>query len=180
MMSETARRALPAESHASVELTEITNASRDLVANMGEIVWSLNPENRTLRDLLSFLREQLNKLLEYSGIEYKISFEAQADGELNHTQLRSILLVTKEIVHNAVKHSKATKIIVNCHTEKNQIKFSISDDGKGIDLSKPTHGNGMRNIRQRIDEVGGLLAIQTEVGKGALFTYSVPFYFAPI
>ncbi len=175
MMTESVKKGLPAKSSMFEDLSEITDASRDLVASLGEIVWSLNPENRTLRDLLSFLREQLNKLLEYSGIEYKISFEAKANGELNHTQLRNILLVTMEIAHNAVKHSQATNITIACHTKESQIHFIVSDNGKGFGLSKPGHGNGMRNIRQRVDEVGGLLSIESELGKGATFIYSIPF-----
>ena len=174
MMSETAKKGMPAGSSSSKELAEITDASRDLVASMGEIVWSLNPENRTLRDLLSYMREELHKLLEYSGIDYEIIFEPAQDGMLNHPQLRNILLVTKEIVHNAVKHSGATKIKITCNTKDNQIHFVIQDNGKGIDLARPHQGNGLRNIRHRIHEVEGILTIETLPDNGTTFSYSVP------
>ncbi len=174
MMSETAKRAMPDGSPAFKELDEITIASRHLVANMGEIVWSLNPDNMRSRDLLSYLREQLHQLLAYSGMEYEIVFDVVDDRAITHSQLRNLLLVTKEIVHNAVKHSGAKKIMVRGTPDAKGFHFIISDDGKGFDLTKPSAGNGMRNIRQRINEIGGQLNIDTQPGRGATFSYSVP------
>jgi signal transduction histidine kinase len=155
------------------ELGNIANTSRELVQNMGEIIWSLIPENKSLQNLLGYLREQLLQLLEYANIKYEINFNIKnIEHELEHALLRNILLVTKEIVNNAVRHSKAENINIQCSLSENTLHFEIADDGIGMDLNNSTYGNGLRNIKQRIEESGGVLKLSTAPNKGTVFSYS--------
>jgi signal transduction histidine kinase len=156
-------------------LEEIAGTSRKLVGSINEIIWSLNPENQSLGQLLAYLREQLNQLLEYSGINYKIDFPENNEAViLTNAQRRNLLLVTKEIVHNAIKHSKARNIKIRCKKEESSIVFEITDDGIGFNVSGNGSGNGLRNIRRRVQELGGELLIQTNNGAGSKFNYSIP------
>jgi len=156
-------------------LEEIAGTSRKLVGSINEIIWSLNPENQSLGQLLAYLREQLNQLLEYSGINYDINFPENNEAVmLTNAQRRNLLLVTKEIVHNAIKHSKARNIKIRCKKEESSIVFDITDDGIGFNGSGNGSGNGLRNIRRRIEELGGELLIQTNTGSGSQFNYSIP------
>jgi len=176
LISEMLKNQTSTESKSLKELNLIAENSRQLVTNMGEIIWSLNPQNKSLQNLLGYLREQLNVLLEYSGIDYHINFESiTTDRELNHSQLRTILLVTKEIVHNAIKYSQAKKINIECGLREGGISFNIIDDGKGFDLAKQTFGSGLRNIKGRIEEVGGSLTLETNPEMGTQFKYFLPF-----
>ncbi len=176
LMSEAANRELPVASPSAKELKEITAASRKIVSNMSEIVWSMSPESRSLKNLLAYLREQLNQLLEYTSLDYQIIFEeGETDREMEHSQLRTILLVTKEIVNNAVKHSGAKKITITCSVQKTHLQFEIDDDGIGIDLTAKVAGHGLKNIRTRIEEVKGEITIESTKQKGVRITYSVPY-----
>lgn len=174
LMSEAAKRQLPQGSNSAKELTEIAEASRGLVGNMGEIIWSLNPENMSLADLLSYLREQLHKLLEHAGMEYEINFDVEEIRALSHLQLRNILLVTKEIVHNSVKHSSGKKIDIHCSLISSTLIFTISDNGIGLELTESSSGNGLRNINQRIKELNGTVHIESKANQGTTFFYSIP------
>ncbi len=157
------------------ELDEIASISRQLVSNMGEIIWSLNPENKTLEQLYAYLRDQLGKLLEYSGIDYKISFPENGHNILlSNEQRRNMLLVTKEIVHNAIKHAHAKKISIESKLHESTISFRISDDGIGFDPDMAKGGNGLRNIQTRIAELGGTIEIQTAPTSGCSFKYNIP------
>ncbi len=170
LMSESAKT-----KHKAGELDEIAQTSRQLVSNMSEIIWSLNPENKTLDQLLAYLREQLNKQLEYSGIHYSIRLpETGNDILLTNEQRRNILLVTKEIVNNAIKYSKAGNISVNATLQDGSLGFEIQDDGTGFDINGKYTGSGQRNIRQRIEELGGILKIESVPGKGSSFVYHIP------
>ncbi|MES2431085.1 MAG: tetratricopeptide repeat protein [Bacteroidota bacterium] len=171
LMSEHARNR-PGEHQK--EFQDIAVTSRKLISNMSEIVWSLNPENKTLEQLFSYLREQMNKLLEYSGIEFTINFpEISSSILLTNEQRRTFLLVTKEIVNNAVKHSNAKNILIEAVLTNNKLQFIIKDDGIGFDASTSHPGNGMKNIRQRINEIKGDLTIKSDQS-GSIFTFSVP------
>ncbi|MBL0355524.1 MAG: tetratricopeptide repeat protein [Chitinophagaceae bacterium] len=157
------------------DLSAIASTSRKLISNMSEIVWSLNPENKTPDQLFSYLREQLNNLLEYSAIDYKINFAAtDCSHVLSNEQKRNIILATKEIVHNAVKYSKAKNIYVNALVRNGLIQFNITDDGCGFDTGANFTGNGLKNIKQRIKEIGGTLVIESVHLKNTSFSYSLP------
>ncbi len=173
LMSESAKG--KKNGNSEKELTEITETSRQLVNSMGEIIWSLNPENKTVEQLMVHLREQLHQLLEYSGIAYNIHLpENGKDILLPNEMRRNILLITKETVHNAVKYSSAKNIEVNALLNNGVLSFTITDDGIGFDTEKMHTGNGLKNIRHRMNEMHGQLHIESVENKGSRFTYTIP------
>jgi signal transduction histidine kinase len=157
------------------KLEEIANASRQLVSNMSEIIWSLNPEHRSLNQLLSYLREDLVKLIEPSGIDFTIEFPEEAkELLLSNEQKRNILLVTKEVVHNAVKHSKARSISIKAKVKEDNLRITIIDDGVGFDIDQVSNGNGLKNLQHRFTELEAQFAINTAPGKGVITSFSIP------
>ena len=173
LMSESAKG--KKNGNSEKELTEITDTSRQLVNNMGEIIWSLNPENKTLEQLMAHLREQLHHLLEYSGIAYNILLpENGKEILLSNEVRRNILLITKETVHNAVKYSRANRIEVNALLNNGMLTFAVTDDGIGFDTEKMHTGNGLKNIRHRVHEMHGQLHIESAENLGSRFSYTIP------
>ncbi len=173
MMSESARKKSGNDNEK--ELLDIAQTSRTLVNNMSEIIWSLNPEYKTLEHLISYLREQLNKQLEYAGMEFSIRLpEGGSDILLTNEQRRNILLITKEIVNNAVKYSGARHLTVEALLEAGFLRFWITDDGCGFDVQQQRTGNGLHNIRQRATELGGTLELITAPGNGTKYRYAIP------
>lgn len=173
MMSESAKH----KSHETgiPELEDISTTSRKLVSSMSEIIWSLNPENKTLELLFAYLREQLHKQLEYSGMDYRLNLpEGYGHILLNNEQRRNILLVTKEIVNNAIKYSKASSLTVEAEVSGRELNITIIDNGLGFDPARTGHGNGLRNIRHRVEESGGKLVLETAPGKGCVFRFTIP------
>ena len=157
------------------EIEEIAQTCRRLVGNMGEIVWSLNPENNSLELLMAYMREELHKLLEYSGIAYSLQLPDSDGGiKLNNELRRNILLVTKEVVNNAVKYSQAKNISITAALQNKTLYFTINDDGIGFNESTVRNGNGLRNIRQRIQEIGGSISFSSLEAKGTIVEFSVP------
>jgi signal transduction histidine kinase len=157
------------------ELQQIAETSRQLVSNMSEIIWSLNPAHRSLSQLLGYLREELGKLLEPSGIKYNIQFPGEAGNYvLTNEQKRNILLVTKEIVHNAVKHSKASDISIEGEIKDDHLCIIISDNGKGFDTNAPASGNGMKNLRHRFEQLDAEYKIAASPGNGVITNYRIP------
>lgn len=172
MMSEWAKHKLKSES--TKELDDIAATSRKLVNSMSEIIWSLNPENKTLNQLIAYLRELLNRQLEYSGKAFTLQLpENGKEIILSNEQRRNILLVTKEIVNNAIKHSLAKNITVIMQIQKGMLTCEITDDGIGFDTGKVVYGNGLKNIQHRINALNGKLSITSAPQSGSRFFYSV-------
>jgi signal transduction histidine kinase len=156
-------------------LSDITGTSRELVNNMSEIIWSLGAENKTLDQLCGYLREQLNRQLEYTGIDYHIELpENSVNINLSNEQRRNILLVTKEITNNAVKYSKANRLFIRAFINGDRLVFDVKDDGVGFQINEVKRGNGLQNIRSRIEELGGKVEIKSAPGEGTGFSYFIP------
>lgn len=173
LMSESAKNKGAGSS--TKELDDIAETGRRLVSSMSEIIWSLNPENKTLEQLMVYLREQLNKQLEYAGMEYDLQLTDKGkDITLTNEQRRNLLLVTKEMLNNAIKYSRATHISISIQLDKHTLYGSVQDNGCGFDPLSVHTGNGLRNIRHRIGELGGILDIHTEKGRGSSFRFTIP------
>ncbi len=76
------------------------------------------------------------------------------------------------MINNALKHAQATEINIQLVQEPERVSLTVQDNGKGfnmndIDVNK---SSGLRNIRSRIDSLGGHFSIDSEVGQGAEMT----------
>ena len=83
-----------------------------------------------------------------------------------------------EAVQNASKYSAATSISIDIQGRRVagdtwQLEFSVADDGRGFDLTAAT-GHGLLNIRDRIESVGGTVALTSAPGAGTTVTGRIP------
>lgn len=152
------------------ELDEIAGTSRKLVSAMSEITWSLNPDNRKLEQLLSYLREQLSKQLEYSGIDYQIEFpDNDPQVVLSNEVRRDILLIMREIVNNSIRHSQANHVKIQAGIRSGNLVFEVADNGIGFNPERAFSGNGLKNIKDRALRAGANLSIESQPGGGSRF-----------
>jgi signal transduction histidine kinase len=97
------------------------------------------------------------------------------DIPLSNEQRRSLFLVTKEALNNALKHSGASHIELAACIEQEKILFSIKDNGMGFHTAAARAGaNGIRNMQQRMNEIGGGIEWISLNGKGTEVKYWVP------
>jgi len=172
LMSESAK--IKSKAPDNKELCDIADTSRMLVDSMSEIIWTINPDNKTLEQFISYLRENLNKQLEYSGINYSVELPDEGqDILLRNEQMRNLLMVTKETVNNAIKHSRAKNISIKFLHQTDKLHIEIKDDGVGFDAQRKYSGNGLHNIRQRTREIGGEMQIASD-DRGTRFNYFFP------
>ncbi len=77
--------------------------------------------------------------------------------------------IVNELVNNALKHSMADVINVQLIIDDSRASVVVEDNGKGFDkvVTEEGEGNGLRNIRSRINSLGGKLEILSSPGKGS-------------
>ena len=90
----------------------------------------------------------------------------------------NVFLSFKEALHNVAKHSRATEVSVSLATNERGFTLMIRDNGKGFsEASLPPprlgHGNGLKNMRQRLETIGGHCDIRSVPGAGAEIQFSV-------
>ncbi|MEO8085351.1 MAG: two-component regulator propeller domain-containing protein [Bacteroidota bacterium] len=157
---------------------KINYAAKELIHQLGEIIWTVNPENDSIQNYFAFVRHYLNGQLEDTPINLKIDIpnlnELQnPDMNLNPDIRRNSMLVLKEAINNALKYAGAKNISVNYYLRNDKLTLEISDDGVGFDNSiqpvareSRTGGNGLKNMSKRAEEMGAALEIISGVGKG--------------
>jgi len=72
----------------------------------------------------------------------------------------------KEAINNSIKHSKCSVIQLDANARKDFIEVSVTDDGVGLDENNVSLGNGMKNIRQRAESIGGKVKWKSSPNQG--------------
>lgn len=158
---------------ASQEVEKIYLSVGDISAKMKEVIWSLDTENDHLASLISYIQRQVRQWLENYPCQLSITIpEKIPDKEISGEVRRNILLTVKEAIHNIIKHSGADKINITITCDKHLI-ISVFDNGKGFHANAIDNaGNGLKNMKQRMDHLNGKFFIINH--EGTTLQFEVP------
>ena len=151
---------------------KIESSAKQLVDNMNDIIWTIKSDNNGLADILGYIRKQAADMLENVGIDYRFDFPKDpGDFILTNEQKRNLLLISKEAVHNIIKHSQATMVMISARQNEKYLHLSFSDNGKGLDHAGISHpGNGLKNMHQRTEQIRGNIEIINAHGTTVIVT----------
>lgn len=168
IMSEVVKKQIHEPEKAKQQLENISESSRELVDNLQDIIWVLNPKNDTLESLAVYIREYGVKFFEPFGIAIHFNYPDKFDKlKLSEETRRNIFLVIKETFNNIAKHAWSNNVAVTVEQDLSTVIIIITDDGKGFDQEKiRPFSNGLTNMKNRIEQVGGEYSIDSEPGKG--------------
>ncbi len=161
------------ESHAR----QISQTARDTTRSLDEIVWTVNPANDTLDGLLNYICKYAQEYLALADLRYRLDVPPQLPNTAISPELRhNAFLAAKEAVNNVVKHSKADSAWLRLTLEGNRFILEIEDNGAGLSPEAERKGrNGLRNMRKRMEDVGGSFEISPRPGGGTRVRLSAPF-----
>jgi len=158
----------------SVYSQKILEQSSRIQESMSDIVWSINPMNDSFEKVVMKMKEFAAEILESKNIDYhfKEKGSLQAD-QLNIEKRKNIYLIFKEVLNNAAKYSLATAIFIHLFIEDHLLTLVVEDNGIGFDATQVKEGNGLKNIRARVETIQGSVTIQSTPGKGTSLTLKV-------
>lgn len=153
---------------AKANMGKVRNLAHQSAKGLSEIIWSVNPRHDHLENMLAYFRQYIQDFLDDTQFAYKINFPKKPSAmNVNPELRRNLFLVLKESLNNAVKYSKAKLISVEFVLEGNNFSMKISDDGIGFDAGSVKTGNGLHNIKARMEAVNCSCKIISAVGQGA-------------
>ncbi|MEO6683850.1 MAG: tetratricopeptide repeat protein [Ginsengibacter sp.] len=163
--------ALNNEHKISENMPKIAEAARGVMDNMNEIIWSMNSEYDSLEDLVSYIRHHSVEFLSQVNMPYRFQIPDEIPFvDIPGAHRRNIHLVIKEALHNIIKHSKASMVEMDFSFD-DQLQILIADDGVGINEDDgKKFGNGLKNMKRRMEDIGGSLDIKRENGTGILLS----------
>lgn len=149
---------------------QISTSAREIVRAMEAIVWAVNPKNDTLDHLADYLPKFAEEFLRCTPIRCRIDVSALLPEIALTAEVRhNLYLTVKEALNNVVKHSGASEIWIRLSVQESVFSIAIEDNGCGFDarhVSRSAPGNGLSNMRKRMEEAGGKLDLESQPGQG--------------
>jgi ligand-binding sensor domain-containing protein/signal transduction histidine kinase len=176
LLSELARQDMVAPEKAGGHLDKISSAARQVLKSMDEIVWAVNPRNDTLPHLVDYLGQFTIDFLRAPGIRCRLDLPEHppvlnVPADIRH----NLFLAVKEALNNIVKHAAAKEVRLGVNVSNGTLRVVVTDDGHGFEQTPDNAwADGLRNMRQRMGEIGGDCAIESHAGAGTTITFNVP------
>jgi two-component system NarL family sensor kinase len=154
------------------------DVSAKLVREMGESIneiralsQNLKPafiSTHNLKQALFYLVENLNTASKInSHIEVSIQEDPPVEIKL------SVYRIITELHNNIYKHSQATKAFIQVVGEQDTLQILVEDNGIGFNTNEPKFGNGMYNVRSRVEALKGTITIDSS-SKGTSVIIEIP------
>lgn len=155
-------------------LQRISETAATLSESMQDIVWAINTKNDQLDDLITRMRQFGFKVLDARGIDFVVHISKNFQSKrLKINQRRNVYLIFKEAITNAAKYADCSEVKLYIGLTKNVLQMTISDNGKGFDPQMVEGGNGLDNMQKRAAEIGGELALLSQIENGTKVTLHV-------
>lgn len=163
-------------------LEKISDTSGEMISEMNDIVWAINPRNDNMNTILQRMESYAKPLLASQGIIFHFEVDPLVKQvNLEMTRRKNFYLIFKEAVNNALKYAGCKNIWVQIAVKQHQLTLTVQDDGKGFNLEKVAihasqslSGNGLRNMEIRANEMKGALQISASPGAGTTIRLVFP------
>lgn len=160
-------------------LENLTETGRQAILTLRQTIWAINNKALYIEDFADKFKTFAIKMLEFSH-HIKINFaeEISINASLNPGITLHLFRICQEALSNILKHANANTINVEIKSNNEYLLyFKITDDGKGfdanIDYSKEHYG--LVIMKERANECGAVLTIQTELGVGTIIELSLKY-----
>ncbi|NMH26729.1 tetratricopeptide repeat-containing sensor histidine kinase [Flavobacterium silvaticum] len=149
------------------KLQNISQFTQSTIVELRDTIWAMNHAEISFEDLRSRVYNFIEKA-QLARQDIAFSFDIDSGlGDLKFSSVKgmNIYRTIQEAINNSIKHSNASKVSVFIKKEISGIAILIEDDGNGFETSG-VEGNGLRNMKKRIEDIGGTFAVVSFVNKG--------------
>jgi PAS domain S-box-containing protein len=175
LMSQVLAKKLSSKSkiHAA-RVNEIANHVREAISHTRSLARGLSPVTIESEGLMSALHELATNTEKFFHVRCDCDFAEPVEIH-NHAVATHMFRIAQEAVSNAIKHGKASRLVISLRNVRGRTVLRVSDNGKGF--SKPaakTKGMGLRIMQSRAGMIGGAIAIERNTGGGMDVICAVP------
>jgi signal transduction histidine kinase len=148
------------------EIDKISHSANELLNKMNTIIWTMKSSNDTLESMIAYIRAHATEYFDATPIRCNVRTPADIPAvEMTGEKRRNIFLAVKESLTNIIKHAQASEVDIRISTYNERLVIEVADNGKGMDVVNTRRfGNGLANMRRRMESIGGSLSFLQDNG----------------
>jgi signal transduction histidine kinase len=168
LYADATRLALAADkkTEAMANLQELRTLARQAMADMRLLLFRLHPPELEEEGLVAALQTRLEAIEARAGLQ--IDLQVEGENRLPIAIEDELYKIAQEALNNVVKHAKAEQVTVHLHFADQESAMTIQDDGVGFEPAAVQRegGLGLRNIAERVQQMGGTLLVESAPTQG--------------
>jgi signal transduction histidine kinase len=153
---------------ATTLVQDLAREAGDAVQTLRDLSQGIYPTMLTEHGLAGALRRQAAKAA------LPVTVQAEGIGRFPQEAEAAVYFCILEALQNIAKYADATAAVVHLEAGDGELRFSVTDDGRGFDPATVARGSGTRNMADRLDAVGGAVEVQSAPGAGTSVRGRVP------
>jgi two-component system sensor histidine kinase DegS len=157
------------------ELENLRMAATTAFRKVRDFIFDLRPMILDDLGLVPTLKRYMDAYKDQSGLDVRMMVSGRERRLLPYEEVM-IFRAIQELAYNASRHSGASSLKVQVDLGEGMIKVNIEDDGKGFDADSlaETSGMGLKLIQDRVEMMGGEMAIDSILGQGTRIIFQLP------
>ncbi|MCL7454234.1 MAG: GAF domain-containing protein [Anaerolineae bacterium] len=155
-------------------LSRVETMAQQALKEMRLMIYELRPHELEHKGLIGALQQRLEVVEERAGVGATLVVEGEFSLPLPIQD--AMYRIIQEALNNSLKHSAATAVTVSMKDVAEQVEVRVTDNGVGFDLQGHVSdkGLGLATMRERADELGSELHIQSAPGEGTCVILRIP------
>ncbi len=175
LFTDAARLALSTgkQKTANDHLAELRSMVREAMLDMRLLIFELHPPILEDEGLVAALQARLEAVEARSGV--KTELKVQGEPRLPLAIETELYRIAQEALTNVVKHAGAEEVGIEVQAIEDLFSLKIWDNGNGFDVNALEHsgGLGLRGIKERGQQIGGVVSLDSIPGKGTTLTVEI-------
>ncbi len=156
------------------ELEKAVDQLNQVISDIRSYIFQLRPGMLADADLAGAIGGLLRHLQVNALLNVKLVEDPGACQTLTEEQTNTLFLIAQEALTNVRKHAQASQVSAHLAQRNGSFKMTITDDGIGFDPATPPSGQGLRNMRERVEKLGGTLSVYSADGHGSNVVVTIP------
>ena len=176
LLLDMTQRNLAAPDQAVKSVRQCSSMMRQVAESVDEIIWAINPRNDTARYLIDYISQFAVEFLHAANIPCRVDLPDQIPDKTISPEVRhNLFLVVKEALNNIARHAQASQVFLRVTATEEQISMTVEDNGRGFAHAPDNaSADGLRNMRQRMEEISGRFQIESRPGTGTRVSFLYP------
>jgi len=175
MLADAGLGSPPNPERATTRFRIIAEKGREMVSALDSIVWLVNPVKDTMQHFANYVSSFAEEYCLKSEIVCRLNVSHNLpSGQMSTAIRHNLFLATKESLTNVVRHAGASEVEVGLAMNGGDFIITIHDNGRGFVTTQASDGNGLTNLKKRLEAIGGRCEIKSQPGAGTKVSLIVP------